>query len=84
MRELLKMEVGKIYHISFGSAELIARYKSSDTCNHFTFSGLYYWSGFENYKPNGHCVKAGIEAIRPATNCEKFNLFRFEVEKGDV
>ena len=84
MSKQIEMEPGKIYSISYGDAQLIARYKKSDVCNHYIFSGLYYWSGFENYRPSGHCVKAGITSIRPASRSEKFNLFRFEVDKGDV
>ncbi len=85
MSDLIEMQAGKIYFISYGgSSEVIGRYKDSDVCNYIFFSHLHYWNGYENYHSGGYCVRNGIIEIREATQSEKFNLFRFEVEKGDV
>lgn len=78
------MKQGKIYYIAFSGVELICRYKDSNTTTYRFFSHLHYWHGFEQYHSDGHCVKSGIEKIREATQAEKHNLFRNEVEKGDV
>ena len=84
MSELIEMQVGKIYFISFSGVELVVRYKKSTTTEFYFFSHLQYWCGRENYHTAGYCVHSGIEMIREATNPEKHNLFRHEVEKGDV
>ena len=84
MSELIEMQIGKIYFIRFSGVELVCRYKSSECTAHHFFSHLHYWNGYEDYHNGGYCTKTGIEEIREATQSEKFNLFRFEVEKGDV
>lgn len=85
MSEEIVMQQGKIYYISYGGlVQVVGRYKDSDVCHHFFFSHLHYWNGYERYKSGGWCVKTGIEEIREATQAEKYNLFRNELEKGDV
>jgi len=79
-----QMQTGNMYRITFPGTELICRYKESCTTEHRFFSHLHYWNGFEKYLSGGYCVQAGIENIRDASGSEKHNLFRFEVEAGDV
>ena len=81
---LIDMTNGKIYYISFSGTELIARYKESTVTDHMFFSHMHYWNGFEWYFTGGYCVRSGIKEIREASQAEKHNLFRHEVEKGDV
>ena len=81
----MEMKIGKIYYIKYiGGTELIVRYLESTTTEHKFFAHLHYWSGYERYHGRGYSLKAGIEQIRRATQPEKHNLFRNEVEKEDV
>lgn len=85
MEELMKMEIGHIYSISFGGGvQLVARYKRTDACNHYFFTQIHYWNGHENFYgfQEPYCVKGGITEIREATPCEKQTLCRFEIEKN--
>lgn len=87
--EKIKMEIGKIYFISFGSStQLVARYKADDACNYLFFDTIHYWNSYETYHRNGsaanYCVKNGIEEIRPATLPEKHALLRFEIENNCI
>lgn len=78
------MEQGKIYYISFGSTEIIGRYKGSDTCNHLFNAYLHYWAGHENFHKDSYTVKHGIETIRRATAAEKHLLLRFEIAESTI
>lgn len=80
----IEMQAGKIYFIRFSGTEIVGRYKESDNMHHHFFSHLHYWNGFEQYRTEGYIVLGGIEEIREATQPEKCNLFRHELEKGDV
>ena len=84
MSELMTMQVGKIYFIVFSGVELVVRYKVSTVTEHHFFAYLHYWNGYESYYTGGYCIRSGIEEIREATQSEKHNLFRHEIEKGDV
>ena len=84
MNTLTEMQQGKMYYIAFSGVELVVRYKESTVTEHMFFSHLHYWNGRETYHSNGFCIHSGIEQIRQATQAEKHNLFRHEIEKGDV
>ena len=84
MNDIVEMQEGKIYFMSFGGSELICRFKNSECTTHHFFSHLHYWNGYENYHGGGYCVKSGIEQMREATQAEKHNLFRHELENKDV
>lgn len=81
---MIEMEQGKIYYIEFGGSSLVGRYKNSDTMNHFFFSHLHYWNGFERYYSQGYCLRGSVIEIRESTDAEKYGLFRNEVAKKDV
>jgi hypothetical protein len=81
----IQMENGKIYYIAFGSnTQIVCRYKEDDSMNHFFYTHLHYWNGFETYRVKGHCCKSDITELRAASKSEKHNLFNHEVEYGDV
>lgn len=83
--ELLEMEDGKIYFISYGGTTLIARYKSDDVCDHLIYDYLHYWAGYENFYFNAcRICKSGIQEIRRASDAEKHLLVRHEIEKGCI
>lgn len=48
MENILKTEdlvQGKIYYLDYGNnTQIVGRYKSSDTCNHFFYGLLHYWN----------------------------------------
>ena len=78
---LIEMKIGHIYSISFGeNVRLIGRYQGSNCTDHYFFSQLHYWNGYENYYDGGCCVRGGITEIREATKCEKYSLMRLEIE----
>lgn len=83
-KELIEMMPGKIYYIDYGGTQVIGRYKSSDTCNHYLFEELHYWAGFEAFHKEPYCVKAGIQSIRDASAAEKHNLLRFAIEHQTI
>lgn len=84
MSEKFKMEVGKIYFISFGSStQIVVRFKEEETTKYIFFDHLHYWNGHETFHNRSNlnfCVKNGIEEIREATLPEKHALLRFELE----
>lgn len=81
-KELLQMEQGKIYYLDYGSnTQIIGRFKDSDFMNHNFYDLLHYWNGYESFRKGAqYCVKSGLENIRPASQSEKMNLIRFEIE----
>jgi hypothetical protein len=85
---IVKMEVGKIYFISFGqSTQIVVRYKGDDGPRHMFFDHLHYWNSFEtfhNRDGTNYCVKAGIEELREATLPEKHALIKFELENNCI
>lgn len=83
-KELLKMVNGKIYCIDYGGTQVIGRYKKSDTCYHYLYEELHYWSGFEAFHKEAYCVKAGIQSIREASPAEKHNLLRHAIEHNTI
>ena len=83
----IQMEQGKIYFISFGSTQLVVRYKGDDACNYIFYDYLHYWNGFETFHKReevNYCVKNGIEEIRVATLPEKHALIKFELEHNCI
>lgn len=85
MSKLIKMEIGNMYYIRYiGGTELIVRYLNSNATQHNFFTHIHYWNGYEKYRRNGWSLKSGIEEIRRATQPEKHNLFRNEIENEDV
>lgn len=81
---LLRMEPGKAYYIDYGGTQVIGRYISSDTTQHYFHGYLHYWAGHENFKTMGYCVKSGIQSIRRASPAEIHNLVRFEIDNGTI
>jgi len=66
METILKTEYlvqGNIYYLDYkNNTQIVGRYKSSDTCNHFFYDLLHYWNGYEAFKKdNQYCVTSGIE-----------------------
>lgn len=80
----MKMVNGKIYWIDYGGTQVLGRYKSSDTCNHYLYEELHYWSGFENFHVTPYIVKAGIQSIREASPTEKHTLLRHAIEHNTI
>jgi hypothetical protein len=84
-REIVNMEPGKIYFISYGGTTLIARYKGDDTCDHLLYDYLHNWAGFETfYYHNCMVVKSGIEEIRRASDAEKQSLLRHSIANNSI
>ena len=86
MKAEIEMEQGKIYFVSYGgNTQIIGRFKQTDICDHIFYDVLHYWNGFESFRKNSQpCVKNGIEEIRPASQSEKMNLIRFELEHNCI
>jgi hypothetical protein len=82
--KIIEMEAGKIYYISFGGTQLVARFKESDITQYYFFAHLHYLNGYENFHKKGYCTYTGIEEIRRATPAERHNLLRFEIENDTI
>ena len=75
------MEVGKIYFIDYGGTTVVGRFLKSEITSYHFFDYLHYWNGFEQFHKNKpYCVHTGIKEIRRASDAEKMNLVRFELE----
>lgn len=77
---------GKIYHISYGgNTQIVGRFQEEDCTELIFYDLLHYWNGFESFrKTKQRCVKSGIEEIRYASQSEKMNLIRFELEHNCI
>jgi hypothetical protein len=83
----VKMEVGKIYFLSFGGTEIVGRYKGDDDfCHHLFYDYLHQWAGFETYRygDSVYTVRTGITEIREATQTEKQALLRKSIEHNTI
>jgi hypothetical protein len=82
----VKMEVGKIYYLSFGGTEIVGRYKGDEVCHHLFYDYLHQWAGYETYRYGDklYTVKHGIEEIREATQTEKQALLRKSIEFNTI
>lgn len=80
--EKIKLEQGKIYFLSYGgNTQIVGRFKEDTMTEYVFYDLLHYWNGFESFrKKTDRCVHTGVEEIRPASQSEKMNLIRFELE----
>ena len=78
----VEMQQGKIYYLDYGgNTQIIGRFKNDETTRYVFFDLLHYWNGFESFRQNEpYCIHNGIENIRCASDSEKMNLVRFEIE----
>lgn len=80
-----ELENGKIYFIDYGGTSIIGRFKFDGTTNYTFYDYLHYWNGYETfYKNSPYCVRSGIKEIRAASDSEKMNLVRFEIEHNCI
>lgn len=79
---MIKMELGKIYYLDYGSNnQIVGRYLNDDGSQYIFFDLLHYWNGYETFQQNKpYCVRNGVEDMREASKSEKMNLIRFEIE----
>lgn len=83
--EHIKMEAGKIYFLDYGGIKIVGRYLKDETTQYIFYDLLHYWNGYESFRQNKpYCVHTGIENIRPASDAEKMNLVRFEIEHNCI
>lgn len=76
-----EMELGKIYFVDYGGTQIVGRFLENLHTEYLFFDLLHYWNGFESFKKNKpYCVHSGIQEIREASDSEKMNLIRFEIE----
>lgn len=81
----LKLEQGKIYFLSYGeNTQVLGRFSHEKGTSYIFYDLLHYWNGFETFKENDHCVRAGIEELRRATKPEKHHLFKFEIDNDSI
>lgn len=81
---LEELKVSRIYCFDFGpNTQVIGRYKSKEIPNIIFFDHLHYWNGYESFKQGGYCVTSGL-TIREASQAEKMNLVRFEIENNCI
>lgn len=84
IEEDIELAIGKIYFFDYGGTCCIGRLKEINVCNYNFYDHLHYWSGYENYRRGGYCVKAGIINIREASDSEKHNLLRHSIENKTI
>tara|TARA_R110000737_G_scaffold245838_1_gene256366 strand:- start:2530 stop:2784 length:255 start_codon:yes stop_codon:yes gene_type:complete len=83
--EKIEMEVGKIYFLDYEGVEIVGRFLKNETTQYIFFDFLHYWSGYEAFRQNKpYCIYSGIKNIRPASDAEKMNLVRFEIEHNCI
>ena len=80
----IQLKIGKIYMFDYGGTQVIGKFLKENCTQYDLFDCLHYWSGFENFRKNTYCVKHGIENIREASDSEKMNLIRFEIEHNCI
>lgn len=83
---VIEMQPGKIYYLSYGGTEIVGRYKGDDVCNYFFYDYLHQWAGFETFRHGDslYCVKSGLVEIREATQTEKQALIRKSIECNSI
>lgn len=86
MSDIIEMQPGKIYYLSYGGTEIVGRYKGENTCSYLFYDYLHQWAGFETFRFNEqlYCVKSGIIEIREATQTEKQALLRKSIEFNTI
>lgn len=83
--EQTQMEAGKIYFLDYDGTQIVGRFLSDETTQYIFFDLLHYWNGFESFRMNKpYCVHTGVKNIRPASDAEKMNLVRFEIEHNCI
>lgn len=79
------MHPGKIYHISYGgSTELVCKFSHDDATQYHFHSMIHFWNGRAQYNKTEYCVKSGITQIREASQQEKLELCRLDIEHNNI